>query len=82
VKIGFSSPIINVWALIAIRAAEMRCNPISGIDMLDGKALADNETDVVVQVPPAVHVQLGPEEISLAGSVVRDDVLAAGEGRS
>lgn len=52
-----------------------------GVDVLDGQALVNKETDAV-QVPPTVHIQLGPEGIALCGGVVGNDVLASGKGRS
>jgi hypothetical protein len=48
VKVAFSSAIIHVWALVAVRAAKVGCNPIGGINVLDRKALVYNETDVAV----------------------------------
>lgn len=79
-KVAFSSPIIQMRAFVTIRAAEVGCS-IGGIDVLDRKPLADDETDIAVQVPPAVHVQLGPEEIALRRGVIGNDVLTASEGR-
>src|SRR5882724_12514757 len=68
-------------ALVPVGAAKMTRDPISRVDVLDGQPLAGEETDVAVEIPPAGHIQLGPEVIALCGGVIGNDVLASGKGQ-